>query len=1179
MALWRGLPLLLPALLFALSVVLETSTIDVHVSVCNCNGRSQRCVFDKELQAQTGSGFRCIDCNGGTDGPQCERCKDGYYPQPGGACAPCLCHASGSISNQCDNNGRCSCKPGVMGEKCNQCQPGFHALTEAGCRRQGCVCDPAGSSQGCDKDGKCVCKPHVTGERCDRCKPGFYNLEAGRSEGCLQCFCYGHSASCSSSSDYSKGMITSSFERDVEGWTAVLKDGSPAPVPIRMSRHHKEVYVASRQPEPFYFSAPGAFLGDQSRSYGQVLTISFRVDRGRHRAGAEDLVLEGGGMKITAPLTTSKAALPCRLPQTYTFRLDELSFSPWTPRISHFDFRRLLSNVTSLRIRGTYGEYSTGYLQNVSLVTARPVSGDAASWVEKCDCPIGYKGYHCEQCAPGYRRESPALGAFSSCVACRCQGGGLCDPETGDCYSGDENQNIDCPDCSHGQYNDPRDPQRCLPCPCSPGTGCSLSPETQEPVCDHCPAGLSGTRCEICADGYFGDPEGEHGPRRHCRPCPCNNNIDPSVEGNCDRVTGECLKCVHNTAGLYCDRCKEGYFGNPLDPNPELKCKACHCHPVGSQQPSCQKDGSCQCKAGFDGDHCDQPECPDCYSQVSEKVSLYKRQLQDLTGASNGQSQVPDTRYLEDQMRRAEEVTRNMLREAESAHGAEQSLQKQMSGLQRGQAEAQNDLEQVQGKLRGAETQTGQYQSQLQDTKRKIALARQQLEEGQADLNRLTFPSANLPWSSGSSSQLGQEAQTIANRLAQEAQTVAQDATDALEDTQRAMQLLRSGDTDLNGAERLRARLYDARTQAGAVEAEAIQVAAAAERSHQNSMQTARLLAQASLMDPVGFQGEMDRLNGESLSLRTLVEGEISQSKNLQSKVTVLEEAAEQQLQEGQKYSLLADQLLSRANAAKNKAEQAMLTGNTTYYDIEGMFTSLKGFGEKVGDRRSEAEDAMRRLPEIRQQTQAAAGTTERAEATLKGAEKDASTAAGNSREAQTITSAIQQDMLQMSQDVNSSAELALTLEREFAALRKMATGTAGDLDDRTQAAEGDSAAAQGVAESALEAEASAGGTLDAVTATLRALDRVLSLLDQPMGGKDEDLRALERSMQSARTQITGRLRPAVEEMELAAKLQRQRILSLDEGIQQTLIDIQNLRDIRNTLPPGCYSTTAIERP
>lgn len=43
--------------------------------------------------------------------------------------------------------------------------------------------------------------------------------------------------------------------------------------------------------------------------------------------------------------------------------------------------------------------------------------------------------------------------------------------------------------------------------------------------------------------------------------------------GNCDRRTGECLKCIYNTAGFYCDRCKDGFFGNPLAPNPADKCR------------------------------------------------------------------------------------------------------------------------------------------------------------------------------------------------------------------------------------------------------------------------------------------------------------------------------------------------------------------------------------------------------------------------------------------------------------------------------------------------------------------------------------------------------------------------------------------------------------------------------
>lgn len=39
-------------------------------------------------------------------------------------------------------------------------------------------------------------------------------------------------------------------------------------------------------------------------------------------------------------------------------RLDEHPSSKWSPRLNHFEFRRLLGNLTALWIRATFGEYS-----------------------------------------------------------------------------------------------------------------------------------------------------------------------------------------------------------------------------------------------------------------------------------------------------------------------------------------------------------------------------------------------------------------------------------------------------------------------------------------------------------------------------------------------------------------------------------------------------------------------------------------------------------------------------------------------------------------------------------------------------------------------------------------------------------------------------------------------------
>lgn len=67
----------------------------------------------------------------------------------------------------------------------------------------------------------------------------------------------------------------------------------------------------------------------------------------------------------------------------------------------------------------------------------------------------------------------------------------------GDCYSGDENPDIECADCPIGFYNDPHDPRSCKPCPCHNGFSCSVMPETEEVVCNNCPPGVTGKASQV----------------------------------------------------------------------------------------------------------------------------------------------------------------------------------------------------------------------------------------------------------------------------------------------------------------------------------------------------------------------------------------------------------------------------------------------------------------------------------------------------------------------------------------------------------------------------------------------------------------------------------------------------------------------------------------------------------
>uniref|UniRef100_H3B4L9 Laminin subunit beta 2 n=1 Tax=Latimeria chalumnae TaxID=7897 RepID=H3B4L9_LATCH len=259
---------------------------------------------------------------------------------------------------------------------------------------------------------------------------------------------------------------------------------------------------------------------------------------------------------------------------------------------------------------GTYGFGPSG-CRSCECSTEGSQNGFCDQFSGQCFCRNGAFGLRCDRCQLGYW-------GFPHCSACQCNGHSEeCNQRTGACLNCRDHTTGDrCDRCITGYYGNSLlgSGEHCRPCPCPEGpnsrrhfaVSCSQDPRTRQVVCN-CNQGYTGSRCDECAPGYYGNPLQPGG---RCQPCQCSNNIDFSDMEACDRRTGRCIKCLYNTEGNHCERCRLGYYGDAT----RRSCRKCTCNFLGTDRTQCvsrdecwceRSTGQCQCLANVVGQNCD----------------------------------------------------------------------------------------------------------------------------------------------------------------------------------------------------------------------------------------------------------------------------------------------------------------------------------------------------------------------------------------------------------------------------------------------------------------------------------------------------------------------------------------------------------------------------------------------
>lgn len=1099
---------------------------------CICNGRARYCMWGE-------GGLQCINCEGNFEGLQCERCKDGFYQQTGEVnCMPCDCNTIGSVSATCDSGGRCSCKEGVTGDKCNSCPDG--PIGPDGCRQRRQTREAAGSQS-------------------------------------PPCFCYGHSSRCSAQSGYSAYNITTTFADGPDGWRAATAHGvTPHDVHFRWSPKHQDLEVISKNSLPVYLYAPAPYLGNQLLSYGQKFIFSLRLDRGVRHPSTNDVILEGaGGLRVSASLGDLRSIVPCGQKITYSFRLDERPGSRWRPQLSSFQFQTLLQDITAIKIRATFGENGRGYLDNVKLESARRGSGVPAGWVQTCTCPRGYEGESCERCAAGFRRTTPADGAFSSCEPCNCRGGS-CDPQTGDCYSADETPGDRS--CSEGFYRDPL-PQACVKCPCPEGVSCSLPAGSLSPRCDLCPPGTTGSRCDVCEEGFYGDPGRGDSVRRPCRPCQCNGHIDVSVAGSCDRNSGECLKCVNNTRGRSCETCRPGFYHR----RPTDACKPCDCDVAGSESRQCDDSGRCRCRPGFEGSRCERSNCPACFSPIKVKMEAYAAKLQELQrlfSEMDGGLKPTNSAEMEATLRAMDELVNDMQDSTKQLTEMEEDLKAQLSSISRSQLTVGQDIQNMAVAADDIKQRQQTYKTMVETVQTLTEEMRRKLEEAKTKLQSAEFPLGDAPLGSNFLSSLVQTAMSLADKHQTKADAVERSANEALSDSEKSLSLVR---TLMNKENKVKELIGDLKTTYDQISAQAKglenRVTRLSGEARDESKMADGMLKDIANMErdvPSPLKEELDAMVTRLDGLKEAVDGSILGYEALQDSVQRDKAATENLLAKGKSAQQEFDKLRDRVDIAKVDTEGALQRITNNMGELEDALNTLKGFDQQIDGSRSLADAAIERLPAINATIQQAVNNNAETLSVLGDVSDDYNNALGTINLLEDLVNNLEGAVGSLPSHAGLANE-ATKLNQDATGLRGDAATTARDLALELDNARGKEADAQEAAVGAAAAFNNARDAKDAVGKTLRDISSMLANMNKPGVVDESQLKRLEDSLANAQRDVEGQLRPRLRDMEDQEVAQRRRLLGINTDIDTILGDITNLEDILRAIPKGCYNSPPIE--